>query len=90
MGAEGMLFFSLFFSPSSPPSYLPAGEFVLAEAHLDTVAARNDLGGALDVSVQLVTLHPVDAPGTFARPQLQAGLLCVDREHRELRLCEGT
>lgn len=42
------------------------------------------------MAVQLVALDAVDAPGALARTQLQAGLLGVDRKHRELRLGEGT
>lgn len=42
------------------------------------------------MAVQLVALDAVDAPGALARTQLQAGLLGVDRKHRELGLGEGT
>lgn len=42
------------------------------------------------MAVQLVALDAVDTPGALARTQLQAGLLGVDREHRELGLSEGT
>lgn len=42
------------------------------------------------MAIELVTLHPVDAPGALARTQLQAGLLGVDGEDRELRLGQCT
>lgn len=69
--------------------YLPARELVLAQAHLQTVAARRCRRAALDEAGQLVALHAIDAPGARARPHAQAGLLRVDGEHGKLGLGEG-
>lgn len=70
--------------------HLPAVELCLAEAHLEAFLSGG--GGLLAPGVPLesVVLHPVDAPGPFARFHPEAVLLGVDREDGELRLGQGS
>lgn len=69
---------------------LPACELPFAQTQLQAVLSC--AGGLvfLGVASEFVALHSVEAPGSLARLHSQTALLCVDREHRKLRLAQRT
>lgn len=64
---------------------LPAWEFSFAKTQLKTVLARSSYMLLSGGAGQPVPLHSVETPRLLARFHSQTSLLCVDREHRELR-----